>query len=225
MRNSLISAGLATLVFAWASFSFAAAEPGLSEQLAAKKASIEEMAAKVGNYPLALADMEKARVSLKNAEQAYDKGRQWMGLRGLTPEAEQEVRHHLQMVDMAALLAASRAAKGRNDEELAAVDKQLATVKARIKLLEERKTEEERLRQLVQTCEAAGKEAAAQKADAAKLATQVEQLTADKKKLDGQVTALTTEKTALVDQLEVLKKQAATPTPNQSMPQQPASVK
>lgn len=218
MRKPLILLGLVALVLACASLCFAAAEPDLSAQLAAKKVSVEEVAAKVGNYPQALAEMEKARTSMKSAEQAYEKGRQWMGLRGLKPEAEQEVRHHLQMVDMAVLLAASRAAKGRNEEELAAVDKQLATVKARVKLLEERKAEEDRLRQQLQKCEASGKEAATQKADAAKLTIQVEQLTADKKKLEGQVTALTTEKAALADQLEILKKQAATPTPNQPVP-------
>lgn len=225
MRTFPVLLGLAMLVSVLASLSCAAAEPDLSAQLAAKKISIEEVAAKVGNYPQALAEMEKARVSLKNAEQAYDKGRQWMGLRGLKPEAEQEVRHHLQMVDMASSLAVFRAAKGRNDEELAAVDKQLATVKARVKLLEERKAEEERLRQSLQKCEAAAKESAAQKTDAAKQAAQVEQLTADKKKLEEQVTALTSEKATLAGQLDTLKKQAIPSAPNQSAPQQSVPAK
>lgn len=209
MRRLLISTVCAALMLSLAAFASAAAKPDLPDQIAAAKISIEETAAKVGNYPLALTEIEKARISLKKAEQAYDKGKQWMGLGSLKPEAQQEVQHYLTMTEAATALAVSRATKGRNDEELATVDKQIATVNARVKLLGERKAEEDRLRQLVQKCELVGKEAASQKSDLAKLTTQVEQLTADKKKLEAQVSTLATEKAALADQLEALKKQPA----------------
>lgn len=209
MRGSLITIMCATLVFSLSSLCSAAPKPDLPAMMTAAKGSIEETAAKVGNYPQALAEIEKARISLKKAEQAYDKGKQWMGLLSMKPEAEQEVLHHLTMTDAATALAVSRATKGRHDEEAAAVDKQIATVKARVKLLEERQAETDRLKQLVQKCETAGKEAATQKSELGKLTAQVEQLTADKKKLEGQVTSLTTEKAALADQLEALKKQPA----------------
>ena len=191
---------------------FTADKPDLPAQINAARASIEEIAAKVGNYPQALTEIEKARTAQKKAAQSYEKGRQWMGLGSLKPEAEQEVRHYLLMVEMATTLASSRAAKGRSDEEAAALDKQLAVVKARVKLLEERKAEEERLRQAVQKGESASKELTAAKADIAKLASQNEQISADKKKLEAQLEALTAEKSALAGQLEKLKKSASSAT-------------
>lgn len=212
MRRILMSVVLALPLLVMASWSLAeAAEPDISAQIAAKKVSVEQTAAQVGNYPLALAEMEKARASLKKAEQAYEAGKQWMGLRGLKPEAEQEVRHHLQMIEMATALATSRATKGRTEEELAAVDKQLVLVKARVKLLEERKAEEERLRQLVRTCEAAAKEGAGRKEESGRLSAQLEQATAEKKKLQERLTVLETEKAALAEQVALLKKQVTVP--------------
>ncbi|MCE1225849.1 MAG: hypothetical protein LWW87_05080 [Geobacteraceae bacterium] len=183
-------------------------------KIAAAKTTIEELAAKVGNYPQALTEIDKARSSLKKAEQGYDKGRQWMGLGGLKPEAEQEVVHNLQMVDMTLVLATSRAAAGRSEEDVAAVDKQLALVKSRVKVLEERKQSEDKLRLDLQKCEAASKELTTVKAEQAKLATQLEQVAAEKKKLETQIAVLTDEKAALTAQVETLKKiPAAVPVP------------
>lgn len=187
----------------------------LPAQIAAAKVSVENIAASVGNYPKALTEIEKARQSLKKAEQAYDKGQKWMGLGGLKPEAEQEVRHNLQMVEMATNLATSRAAKGRNDEEAAAIDKQLVVVKARVKLLEDRKAEDDRLRQTARNYDAASKELTDLKASRTKLAAQLDQVTADKKKLEDQVAALSAEKAALAAQLDAARKtvQPATAPP------------
>ena len=196
------------------SLSLAADKLDYPARIAAAKTSIEELAAKVGNYPQALTEIDKARASLKKAEQGYDKGRQWMGLGGLKPEAEQEVVHNLQMVDMTLVLATSRAAAGRSEEDVAAVDKQLALVKSRVKVLEERKQSEDKLRLDLQKCEAASKELATVKAEQAKLATQLEQVAAEKKKLEMQIAVLTDEKAALSAQVEALKKiPAAVPVP------------
>lgn len=183
----------------------------LPAQIAAAKASVEDIAAKVGNYPKALAEIEKGRQSLKKAEQIYDKGQKWMGLGGVKPEAEQEVLHNLKMVELATSLATSRAAKGRNDEETAAIEKQLTVVKARVKLLEDRKAEDDRLRQTAQKYDAASKDLATLKADQAKLSSQLEQVTADKKKLEGQLSTLTTENAALAAQVDLLKKASQAP--------------
>lgn len=213
MRRTRLLILIASAAFTIYATAWAADKPDYPAQLHAAKNAVEETAAKVGNYPLALTEIEKARASLKRAEQAYDKGRQWMGLGGLKPEAEQEVKHNLLMVEMATTLAGSRAAKGRNEEEAAGLDKQLAVLKARVKLLEDRKAEEERLRQATQKGDAATKELAGAKADNAKLLTQIEQLTAEKKKLDEQISSLTAEKNSLANQLDVLKKAAATPAP------------
>jgi chromosome segregation ATPase len=193
----------------------------LPSQIAAAKMSVENIAASVGNYPKALTEIEKARQSLKKAEQVYDKGQKWMGLGGLKPEAEQEVSHNLQMVDMAISLAKSKAAKGRTDEEAAALDKQLAVVKARVKLLEDIKADDDRLRQTAQKYDAASKELANLKADQGKLVSQLDQVTADKKKLEGKVAALTEEKAELATQLEAAKKIAQPATVPQPLPSTP----
>lgn len=185
-------------------------------RIAAAKTATEDLAAKVGNYPQALSEIDKARSSLKKAEQSYDKGRQWMGLGGLKPEAEQEVAHNLQMVDMTLVLATSRAAAGRSEEDVAAVDKQLALVKSRVKLLEERKQSEDKLRLDLQKCEAASKELTTVKAEQAKLTTQLEQVAAEKKKLETQLAVLTDEKAALSAQVESLKKAAPAPAAAQT---------
>jgi len=129
-----------------------------------------------------------------------------MGLGGLKPEAEQEIAHNLQMVDMALVLTGSRAATGRTEEESAAVDKQLTLMKARVKLLEERKQGEDKLRQDLQKYETASKELSTIKADQAKLSAQLEQVTAEKKKLETQNAVLADEKAALAAQIEALKK-------------------
>lgn len=204
---------IVTLVMLSVLPALSAEKADLPTQIAASKASIENIAASVGNYPKALIEIEKARMSLKKAEQAYDKGQKWMGLGGVKPEAEQEVLHNLKMVEMATGLATSRAAKGRNDEETSAVEKQLEVVKARVKQLEDRTTEEDRLRQTAQKYESAAKDLANLKADQAKLITQLEQVTGDKKKLEAQIATLTEEKTALAVQLDTLKKESQPVSP------------
>lgn len=196
------------------SLTFAADKIDYPARIAAAKTGIEELAAKVGNYPQALTEIDKARASLKKAEQGYDKGRQWMGLGGLKPEAEQEIAHNLQMVDMTLVLTGSRAAKGRSEEEAAAVEKQLTLVKDRVKLLEERKQSEDKLRQDLQKCEISSKELTTLKADQTKLSAQLEQVTAEKKKLETQLALLTDEKAALAAQIEAFKNApAAQPAP------------
>jgi len=213
VSNMMKYLAINVLIALCVSSSFAADKLDLPARIAVLKASTEEVAAKVGNYPQALIEIEKARLSLKKAEQAYDKGRQWMGLGGVKPEAEQEVRHNLLMVEMAMNLASSRAAKGRNEEEAASLEKQLILLKGRVKVLEDRKQEEDKLRKTVQACEVNSKELATLKADQSKFSTQIEQLTADKKKLEAQNVELATEKAALAMQLDALKKTPPAPVP------------
>lgn len=184
----------------------AADKVDLPAQIATAKTSVEEIAAKVGNYPKALTEIDRARQLLKKAEQAYDDGRQWMGLRGVKPEAEQEVLHDLKLADLATRLATTRAAVGRNEEANVIAEKQLTVLKARVKLLEDLKAEVDRLRQTAQKYDAASKELTNLKADQAKLTSQLDKVTADKKKLEGQVTTLTQEKASLAAQLEASKK-------------------
>ncbi len=199
------------LLIAFASVSIADDKPDLSEQMTKTKLAVEDLAAKVGNYPKALAEVEKARSLIKKAEQTYEKGKQWLGLRGLTPEAEQEIRHHLQMIDMLSGMATTRMSEGKNMDEVAVLDKQLLLVKARVKLLEERKLETEKLQLALQKCELSAKELTSVKAEQTKLTSQIEQLSTERKKLEEQVQALKSENTTLSSQLEQMKKAASAP--------------
>mgnify|MGYP000843945545 FL=1 len=201
------------LLVTWSGLVFSAEKADYSSLLTQAKTKLEDTAAKVGNYPEALTAIDGARTSLKKAEQAYDKGRQWMGLGNLKPEAEQEVRHHLQMVDLATQLAVSRAVKGKNVEDAAAVEKQMGVVKTRVKLLDERKQREDVLRQEAQKCEVTGKELAAAKETNGTITKQIEQVRAENKKLQEQLAALSAEKSSLIKELESLKKAAAVPVP------------
>ncbi len=200
------------LLLSWSSSGLCAEKAEFTVLLAQNRDKLEMAAAKVGNYPEALAAIDTARSSLKKAEQAYDTGRQWMGLGSLKPEAEQEVRHNLQMVDLALELALSRAARGKNVEDAAMVQKQIEMVNSRVKLLNERKQSEDTLRQAVQKCEATTNELAAAKQAHGAATQQLEQLGIENKKLQEQLATLTTEKAALMQELENLKKTVVEPS-------------
>lgn len=192
---------IGVLLLSWSTVVQSAEKADYPTLLAQNRDRLEDTAAKVGNYPDALEAIAIGRASLKKAEQAYDKGQKWMGLGSLKPEAEQEVRHNLEMVDLAVTLAASRATKGKNAEDTAVVDKQMELVKSRVSLLDQRKKGEDTLRQ----------ELIAAKESHSAISKQLEQVSAENKKLQQQVAALTTEKAALAQELEKIKKAAAEP--------------
>lgn len=191
--------------------SVAAEKIDFPSKIGAARVSVEDTASKVGNYPQALQEIDMARAYAKKADQSYDKGRQWMGLGGLKPESEQEVLHNLQMVDLFSSLAKSRAAKGKDDEESASIDRQISTLKSRVKLLEDRKQAEDKLRQDLQRCEASTKEMVSLKTDRDKLASELQQGAAEKKKLEDQVANLTS-------QVNSLKNTTACTAPAQPVP-------
>lgn len=202
---------IGVLLLSWSTIVQSAEKADYPVLLAQNRDRLEETAAQVGNYPDALAAIAIGRASLKKAEQAYDKGQKWMGLGSLKPEAEQEVRHNLEMVDLAVTLAVSRAAKGKNTEDTAAVEKQLELVKNRVKLLDERKQGEDKLRKELQKSEAIAKELASVKESHGTVSGQLEQVRAENKKLQEQLAVLTAEKGALAQELEKFKQVVAAP--------------
>lgn len=218
MRQALILL-VGMLLVTWSGPVFSAEKVEYSALLTQTKAKLEDTAAKVGNYPDALSAIDGARTSLKKAEQVYDKGRQWMGLGSLKPEAEQEVRHNLQQVELAIELANSRAAKGKHVEDSTAVEKQMELVKRRVALLDERKQGEDALRRELQKCEALAKELAATKEQHGTAVKQLEQVSGENRKLQEQLAALTAEKAGLAQEIETLKKAAAVlPAPPLPLP-------
>lgn len=206
----------------------AAGKGKASSQIDAARGMIEGIAAKVGDNKAAAADLEQARTLLRKAEEALEKGRALFGFGDLKPEAEQEIKHYTEMTELAVSLAASRIEKSRAETELEGLDKQLAAVKAKVKLFEDRKAELEKLRKDAAKCQTAAKELEAVKAEKAQLAAQVEQLLAERgqaDKLKGEqaeaarkLEELKTENSRLKEQVERLQ------TERRAAPAQPAEA-
>lgn len=179
----------------------AAGKGKASSQIDAARGMIEGIAAKVGGNKAAAADLEQARALLRKAEESLEKGRALFGFGDLKPEAEQEVKHYTEMTELAVSLAASRIERSRAETELEGLDKQLAAVKAKVKLFEDRKAELEKLRKDAAKCQTAAKELETIKAEKAQLASQVEQLLAER----GQADKLKGEQGEMTRKLEELK--------------------
>lgn len=185
---------LVTTVLLTAASAFAAEKSKILIQLDASRAAVDAVALKVGENREASAALEQARTSLQKATEVHDKGRQMFGLGDLKPEAEAEVKGYLETTDIAVATAVSRLEKTRAAAELEAIDKQLESVKAKVKLFDDRKAELEKL-----------------KADAAKClssAKELETLKAENSRLSGQVEKQLAEIKALTVQLEEAKKTA-----------------
>lgn len=168
------------------------------------RAAVEGLAAKADSNKAVADDLQLARTALGKAEAAYAKSRKWLGLLGIGHkkiEAEQDISHYTGMVDLAVTLANSRLEKARIEEELAALSRQVTTVKAKVKVFDERRAELERLRADSARLEAMTKELVVVKADKVLLASQVDLLMAER----GQADKARLEKGELTRKLDELK--------------------
>lgn len=199
MRGKVIAVSM--LVCMGVSGADAAEKSRSQAQIDSARVMIEGAAAKVGENKAASADLEQARALLKKAEAALEKGRALFGFGGVKPEAEQEIKHYTEMVELAISLAASRIEKTRAEAELGPLDKQMATVKARLKLFDDRKAELQRLKADAAKYQTVAKELEALKADKALLASQLEMLLAER----GQADKLKGEQSEMMRKLEELK--------------------
>lgn len=152
-------------------------------QIDAARTSIDAATPKVGDNKTAAGDLDQARTLLKQAEATYEKGRPLFGIGDLKPEVEQNVSHLIGLSELAVQLADIHLATARSESELGAIEKQLASVKAKVKLFEDRKAEIERLKTEVAKYQAAVKE--------------LETLKTENQKLNAQLSTLTTEKNEL----------------------------
>lgn len=184
-----------------AAVSYAAEKSKIQVQMDAARAAVDAMSLKTGENREASAALEQARASLQKAMDVYGKGRQMFGLGDLKPEAEEEVKSYLEITDIAVTTAASRLEKARAAAELAAIDKQLESVKAKIKVFEDRKAELEKLKAEAAKCQTAARELETLKAEKSQLATQIELLMAERGKADK----LKSEQAGLASGLEAAK--------------------
>lgn len=153
-------------------------------QLEAARTAVAVAAAKTEGNKEATADLERARAALKYADVSLKEGKSMFGFGEITPEAEKEIKISAEAADIAAATALSRVEFVRATAELEVIEKQFATVKAKLKLFEDRKTELERLRRDAEACRKTSNDLEIVKLEKATLASQVDQLTAERSRAD-----------------------------------------
>lgn len=149
-------------------------------QIEAAKAAIEAFARKSKDNKLVAQDIEAARSAMKRSEESLASNRSMFGLGDISPETAGSVKHLTDLVDMHLTLGQSRLDSAKAAEELNLLSAQVAKVKARVKVFEDRKAELERLRGVQVKYEALLKEMEQLKSEKEQLAAK------EAKLLDGQ---------------------------------------
>lgn len=156
-------------------------------QLDTARAAVEALAGKIGDNKEAAVDLELARVAIKKGTDISDKGRQLFGFGGMKPESEKEIKNYAEIADLATVAAAARLEKARAASELEALDKQLTTVKAKIKIFEDRKAELEKFKAEAAKCQSSIRELETLKAENGLLSSKSEKQQAEIKALTAQL--------------------------------------
>jgi chromosome segregation ATPase len=182
---------LTSISFVISTWAFAAEKSKILLQLESSQAAVDLLAGKVGENREALTALEQARLSLKKASDIYAKSRQMLGFNigfgDLKPEAEEEIKNYLQISDISVATATSRLEKARAASELETIDKQLATVKTKVKVFEDRKAELEKLKTDAAKCQSAAKDLETLKSENSRLSGQLEKQLAEIKALTAQL--------------------------------------
>ena len=126
------------------------------------------------------------------------------GFGEMKPESEQEIKNYAEIAELSTTAAAARLEKNRAASELEALDKQLAAVKAKTKIFEDRKAELDKLKAQAAKCQAAANELESLKAENALLSSKAERQQAEIRALTAQLEEA--KKTAtLKEQIEPVK--------------------
>jgi DNA repair exonuclease SbcCD ATPase subunit len=171
---------LITIFFVAATSAFAAEKSKIAVQLDASRVSVDALAGKIGDNREAGTALEQARTYLQKASDLETKGRQRLGFTipglsaDLKPEVEEEINNYLEISAVSVATATSRLEKAKASSEFEIIDKQLANVKAKIKVFEDRKAELEKLKADAAKCQSASKELETLKADNTRLSAQIE---------------------------------------------------
>jgi hypothetical protein len=184
---------LITMFFVAATSAFAAEKSKIAVQLDSSRAAVDALAGKIGDNREAGTALEQARTYLQKAADVQAKSRQLFGVNigfgDLKPEAEEELKSYLEIADIAVATATSRLEKARTASEFEIIDKQLANVKAKIKVFEDRKTELEKLKADAAKCQSASKELETLKAENTRLSAQIEKQIVEIKALTARLEA------------------------------------
>ncbi len=163
---------------------YAAGKNKTLAQLDATRAAVEAATWKTEGNKEAAADLERARTALKYADESHKSGRSMFGFGDISPETEKEIKLSVDMADLATTTALSRVGFVRAVAELEAIEKQFASISAKLKLFEDRMAELKRLRLGVDVCRKISNELEIIKIEKAILASQVDQLAAEQSRAD-----------------------------------------
>lgn len=153
-------------------------------QLDATRSAVETAAGLTEGNKEAALDIERARTALKYADESHNSGKSMFGFGSISPEAEKEIKLAVEMADLATATALSRVEFVRATAELDGIEKQFVTVKAKLKLFEDRTAELVKLRSGAEVCRKTTNELEVIKLEKAALATQVDQLGAERSRAD-----------------------------------------
>lgn len=162
-------------------------------QIDAAKAAIEAFAKKTYDNRLVAGDIESARAVMKKGEQAFADGRAMFGLGDISVEAGRDVKHYTDMVDLYLTLGQTRIDKAKAAAELKHMNSQLDSIKAKVKVFDDRKAELEKLRASLAKFETMAKELAGVKAENARLTEKEAKLVAEQKSLTAELEKLKAE--------------------------------
>jgi hypothetical protein len=165
-------------------------KPKAQSQIEAARAAIEAFSKRSDDNKLVTGDLEAARTLLKKGEEAFAGGRAMFGLGDINPQAALDVKHFTDMVDLYLILGQSRIDKARAEDELKAMSSQVAKMKGKVKVFDDRKAELEKLRASVVKFEAIAKELEEVKAEKARLAEKVAKLELERKTADVELERL-----------------------------------
>lgn len=166
---------------------FADEKAKAQDQINAAKAAVEAFARKAGDNKAVTRDIEEARAALKRSEDALAGKRGMFGLGDLDQEAATGVKHLTDLAEMHLLVGQSRLDAAKAAEELKVLSAQVAKVRAKVKVFEERKAELERLRLTAEKHEVTVKELAAAKAENVKLLDKQKSLSLEVEFLKGEL--------------------------------------
>ncbi len=165
-----------------ASTVFAAGKNKTLIQLDATRSIVETASSKTEGNKDAVADLERAKIALKKAEESYNIGKPYF--RDIGPETEKEIKMYVTMAELATVTALSRVELVRASAELEALEKQFVTASAKLKSFDDRMIELKRLRLESAEMQKTIRELETVKAEKAALASQVEQLAAERSRAD-----------------------------------------
>lgn len=166
------------------SSAFAAEKSKTLVQLETTKSAVEMAAAKAEGNKDALADLDRARTALKQADESLTSGKSLFGFGDINPEAEKEIKLAIETAEVATASALSRVEMVRASTELEAIEKQFTAVKAKLKLFEDRKAELEKLRLESAACQKMSKELEALKDEKTALTAKITQLSGEQSRAD-----------------------------------------